>query len=54
MPEGALLTFNNSINPLEADEATLEQLGNDAANVLVQGLMVLAQNPVIGALLGLN
>ncbi len=52
MPEGELLTLANSINPLEADEATLEKLGTDAMSALVQGMMVLAKNPAIAALMG--
>ncbi len=52
VPEGELLTFTTSINPLEADEATMEQLANDAMIVLYQGLGVLMQDPTIAALMG--
>ncbi len=52
VPEGELLTFTKSINPLEADEAALAQLANDAMTALYQGLGVLMQEPAIAAMLG--
>jgi len=52
VPEGELLTLANSINPLEADDAALEKLGNDAMTAVMQGLGTLLQNPAIAALMG--
>ena len=52
VPEGELLTLVSSINPLEADEAALEKLGNDAMTAVMQGLGTLLQNPAIAALMG--
>ena len=52
VPEGELLTFSQSINPLEADEETLNQIATDATNALIQGAGVLMQDPAIASLLG--
>lgn len=52
VPEGELLTLSSSINPLEADEAALEKLGNDALMAVMQGLGTLMQNPALAALMG--
>ncbi len=52
VPEGELLTLASSINPLEADDDALEQLGTDALMAVMQGLSTLMQNPIIAALIG--
>ena len=52
VPEGELLTLNESINPLEADEAALEKLGNDASIALMSTLGVLMQDANIASILG--
>lgn len=52
VPEGELLTFTQSINPLEADEETLNQFVTDAQNALIQGAGVLMQDPAIASMLG--
>jgi len=52
VPEGELLSFDQSINPLEADDAALEQLLTDAQNALIQGVGVLMQDPTLSGLLG--
>lgn len=52
MPEGELLSLSdNSINPLTADEDTMEQFTSDAQPVLFQALGVMMQNPELSALL---
>ena len=51
VPEGELLTFTSSINPLEADEETMEAFASDAMNVLMQGAGVLMQDPTISGLI---
>ena len=52
IPAEELLTLSESVNPLEADAATLEKLGTDAMTALMSGLGVLMQNPAIASLLG--
>lgn len=52
VPAGELLTFTQSINPLEADEETLEKVATDAMNALIQGAGVLMQDPTIASMLG--
>lgn len=52
VPEGELLTFTKSINPLEADEETLSKIVTDAQNALIQGAGVLMQDPTIASMLG--
>lgn len=53
LPEGDLLTLpEGSVNPLTADEATMEQFADDAQPVLMQAVGVLMQNPEISELLG--
>lgn len=52
MPEGELLTFAQSINPLEADEETMNQFMTDAQNALIQGVGVLMQDPTIASIIG--
>ena len=52
VPEGELLTFSQSINPLEADEETLNQIATDATNALIQGAGVLMQDPAIASIIG--
>ncbi|MBQ2957502.1 MAG: hypothetical protein IJE08_13710 [Clostridia bacterium] len=51
VPEGELLTFTSSINPLEADDETMEAFASDAMNVLMQGAGVLMQDPTISGLI---
>lgn len=51
IPEGELLTFSKAINPLEASEADLQQLGTDAMTVVYQGLGILMSDPDIAALI---
>ena len=52
VPEGELLTFTESINPLEADEDVLAQLTTDVQNALIQSLGVLMQDSTLAALIG--
>jgi len=52
VPEGELLTFAQSINPLEADEETISSIASDAQNALIQGVGVLMQDPAIASMLG--
>lgn len=51
VPAGELLPLAQSINPLEADEDTLNQIASDAQTALFQGLGVLMQDPALSEMI---
>ena len=51
VPDGELLSFDQSVNPLEADEETLSQVVADAQTALLQGLGVLMQDPALAEII---
>ena len=52
VPAGELISFTNSINPLEADEETMTKFMSDAQNALIQTLGVLMQDPTLASMIG--
>ncbi len=51
VPAEALLVLSESINPLEADEDTMNQFITDATTALTSGLGVLMQDPTLAGML---